>query len=229
MVTTLVRKELKESAWIWLIAAATYAIFVLDVMSVKLWPQFLQRLLPLGTDRTSVWIPFVDSQIEERLAWVSGIFGVCLGVWQSYGESWRGTFPLLLHTPIPRRCIFAVKLAVGLTLTAGLSALALVALSIWAATPGSHPAPFEWSMTKGAWLIWLFGPLWYLGGFTTGLYSARWLGTRLFPLVAVALAVGLIVVFANVLPTWGYVAATAIVGGVLVASIDYLVRTGDFS
>jgi hypothetical protein len=57
---------------------------------------------------------------------------------------------------------------------------------MWAATPGTHASPFEWSMTMPVWGAW-FGMLTiYLGAFLSGLRPGAWVGTRLAPLAAAA-------------------------------------------
>ena len=58
-----------------------------------------------------------------------------------------------------------------------------------AAAPRTHPGPFEWSMTESALRLWLILPLVYLGAFFSGLRPARWFGSRLLPLLSVALAI----------------------------------------
>jgi hypothetical protein len=55
----------------------------------------------------------------------------------------------------------------------------------WAARPGSVAAPFEWSMTESAWRGLAGLTLIYLGTLLTMLRPARWLGTRLLPVIAV--------------------------------------------
>ena len=229
MVKALVWKELKESAWIWLIAAIAYAVFVLDVMRVPLLPG-LVRTMAYGP---RMWdaIPFVNSQIAQGLGWITGSFAVGLGIWQSFGENWRGTFPLILHVPVPRRQLFAWKLILGVSLILGMAGFALAAMCFWAATPGTHASPFDWSMTGFAWRVWFACPLLYLGGFLTGLYPARWLGTRLFPLAAVALAAAALLIGSETqaLPVWIFVLGILLAEGACLAALDYLVRTRDFS
>ena len=44
-----------------------------------------------------------------------------------------------------------------------------------------------WSMTATSWLSWLAMTTVYAAAFLTGLRDARWIGSRLFPLVSVVL------------------------------------------
>ncbi len=230
MVKALLVKELKESSWIWLLAAAAYAVLTLDVMRVPLLTGFVRQFTmgPFASDE----IPFVNAQVAQGLGWITGSFAVGLGIWQSFGESWRGTFPLLLHMPISRRRLFAWKLSVGLTLTLGLAGLALAAMCVWAATPGTHASPFEWDMTGFSWRVWFVGPLLYLGGFTTGLYPARWLGTRLFPLLIAAVIGAMLLIVSEVtqmLPGWVFVPAIVVAEGAFLVAIGHLIQTRDFA
>lgn len=229
MVRALVLKELKESAWIWLTAAAAYAILALDVMRVPLLTGFARRLT-MGYD-ASVSIPFVNSQIAQGLGCITGAFAICLGVWQSFGETWRGTFPLLLHVPMARKRLVAWKVILGVALALGLPVLALLAMSLWAAMPGTHASPFEWSMTEFCWRICFTAPLFYLGGFVTGLYPAHWLGTRLFPLLLAALIVAMLLIAseAHSLPLWIFAIAILAAEGAFIIVLGRIVRTRDFA
>jgi hypothetical protein len=94
----------------------------------------------------------------------------------------------LLHRPVSRRRIYGAKLLVGLTtcLICGLAPFLMYAF--WAATPGTHASPFEWSMTKDVWVAWLWMTAIYLGAFLSGIRPAAWLGTRLAPLAAAVLS-----------------------------------------
>ena len=229
MVKAFVLKEIKESAWIWLIAAAAYAILSLDVMRVPLLPAFLRQTI-LGSAPAET-IPFVNLQIAQGLGWITGLFAVGLGIWQSFGESWRGTFPLILHAPMPRQRLFCCKLAVGSVLVLGLAGIALAVMSLWAATPATHASPFEWDMTGFSWRVWFAGPLLYLGGFAAGIYPARWLGTRLFPtMIAVFLvSVFLITSETAALSVWIFAPGIVLAECAYLVTIGHLIRSRDFA
>jgi hypothetical protein len=64
--------------------------------------------------------------------------------------------------------------------------LPILVYALWAAMPGTHPGPFEWSMTRPAFQVWLLMPLVYLAAFASGIRPARWFGSRLLPLFSVA-------------------------------------------
>ena len=77
----------------------------------------------------------------------------------------------------------------GAGLYLAFSAVPILVYAWWAATPGTHAGPFEWSMTLPAWQLWLSITAIYLAAFLVGMRPARWIGSRLLPLVAVGLFV----------------------------------------
>jgi hypothetical protein len=232
MVRALALKELKESAWLWLLAAAAYAIFALDAMRFPLMPtSVLMSMLANYSYGPTQLIPFVNPQIATMFGWITAGFALALGIWQSFGESWRGAYPLVLHLPLSRRRMVGVKLATGMAITLGVAAIALVIVCVWAATPGTHASPFEWSMTAQAWRVWLASTIFYLGAFATGIYPARWIGTRLFPTVAASLTGCLLLMAsgAGSLSLAWFLAILIVTDAVLLVVIDGLANTRDFS
>jgi len=195
---------------------------VLDVMRMPL----IKGFLSTGNE-----IPFVMPLIPKGLGTITAVLAVVLGFWQSYGETRHGTFPLLLNLPIARRRLFALKIAVGLGLTWGLAGIALAVLCIWAATPGTHASPFDWSMTVFSWCVWFAMPLLYLAGFTMGIYPARWLGNRVFPLLTAGFVLLCLFVASDnqMLPATVFVLLVLLADVVFIAAIDYIIRTRDFS
>jgi hypothetical protein len=132
----------------------------------------------------------------------------------------------LLHRPLLRTQLVGAKLLVGICLYLTVAALPILLYALWAATPGTHASPFEWSMTLESWKGWLTMTAIYLGGFLSGIRPGLWKGTRLLPLiVAVLLAILLTVV--PWVWAWGAV-ALAILDAILVTTIFYVARTRDF-
>src|SRR3990172_1383109 len=130
-------KELRETAWIVLLAAAAYAWAVSSLVHL---------LSPPGTEPKET-IPFVDGEFRQGFLLFSGALVIALGLRQSLGETVRGTWPFLFHRPASRRRLVGVKLATGAGLYLVVSMLPIVVYASWAATPGTHAGPFEWSMT----------------------------------------------------------------------------------
>jgi hypothetical protein len=219
MFRALVYKELRETGWIALIALAAYLVFVINCAGYLPVPFFYR-----GGGYTT---PFLDGEFSNYFCVVSVLFAIALGLAQTVLESRRGTWLFLLHRPMRRRHIFAVKLAVGCGLYLGGGALGIVALGLWAAIPGNHASPFEWWMTADTWKAWAAIGLLYVGAFLTGMRSARWFGTRLFPLFAAGIAALFLVVF----PPWPIlrVAAGVLVAACLAVLIDYTAHERDFS
>jgi ABC-type transport system involved in multi-copper enzyme maturation permease subunit len=188
----LMRKELREVFGIAAAALGCYLALVASLMGAKVFDWVPG--MPNGTNE----VPFVGSEFTTMFLVVSVVFAVALGFRQSAWESSQGTYLFLLHRPLARDRVFLVKLFVGggvLLISAGLP---IVVYGWWAATPGTHPGPFEWSMAAPTAQLALLMPLLYLGAFLSGLRPGRWFGTRLFPLAA---SVVFLVVLYN-LPWW---------------------------
>ena len=128
-----------------------------------------------------------------------------------------------------RRRLFAVKIASGITFVLGPAAIALAIVCAWAAMSGTHASPFEWDMTTGAWRSWIAVPLLYLGGFATGIYQARWIGTRLFPLLTSFVFFAGFLSGGEAIPFWVFLFLCLLADGVFLAVIHHLIRTRDFS
>jgi len=181
-------KELRET---WAFAALAVALFAgLVCNQIGKWNHLLSYLLGWipglkPCDCPSLF-PFLYDSFQTPYTFVAAGLAIVLGLRQSAWEPSQGTSHYLLHLPLSRPNIFLSKLLVGGGLLLGCSLLPLVAYGAWASTPGTHPAPFAWSMARPVFQIWLTMPLLYLGAFLTGIRPALWYGSRLLPLVAVA-------------------------------------------
>jgi hypothetical protein len=231
MVRVLALKELRETGWVWLLAAAALIVLALDAMRMPLLPGVVSILISQSYRSGGAEIPFVGGQIAVNFGFGMGLFGIVLGLRQTFGELRGGTFPLTLHLPMSRRSLFAVKLVTGIALIWGLGGIALATVCWWAATPGTHASPFEWSMTADSWRTWFAMPIVYLGAFTTGISPARWFGTRLFPLVTACLGTMLILIAAGLADVSPLAFVIAVVGtvGAYLTILDHLVAVRDFS
>ena len=163
----LVRKELRETVGIVAVGLGFYLLWVFVVIN--------------GSNRER--IPFLGDEFRSGWVFISWGLATALGLKQSTWERLRGTYLFLLHRPTDRLTIFANKLLIGLV-TLELAALVPVVIyCVWAGSAGTHASPFRWWMTAPTWHVWLSLPIVYLGAFLSGLLPARWLGTRLAPLV----------------------------------------------
>jgi hypothetical protein len=182
MTSALAYKEFREILGIAALGLAALLLVALTSMGFSPLPGLLPGPKP-GR------IPFVHDDFSQQFAIAAGLLAIALGLWQSLGD-FRGDAQLfLLHRPVPWRTIYATKLLAGLAayLASGMAAILLYA--IWAATPGTHASPFEWTMTAPVWKLWFALTALYLGALLTGIRPAAWLGTRLAPLAAALAAV----------------------------------------
>jgi hypothetical protein len=208
-------KELRETAGIVLLALAAYVYAVTNLAGAQIPPVFL------GEEG----IPFVGGCFVAAFAMISGSLVVALGLRQSLGESYRGTYLLLLHRPESRQRLIGAKLLAGAGVYLILSVAPILAYGWWAATPGTHASPFEWSMTVPAWKVWIALVPLYLAAFLTGIRPAHWFGTRLAPLAAV----GLLVALVQFVPWWPVFALlVAALTAALTGNIFFVAKERDY-
>jgi hypothetical protein len=217
MLKSLAIKELRESVGIVAVAVLAAAYSLATKTGVSIFPVFY------GYSRTG--FPFVSDGFTTLYVLVIGALAIALGLKQSAGEGRRDTFYFLLHRPAARRSIFGTKLSVGAGFVLFVGGLLVLLYAIWASTPGKVAAPFYWSMTAGAWRLWLCMPLLYLGAFLSGIRPARWFGTRLMPLATAAFATFLIALA----PWWWLTTvALAVCAAILIVSIFYYAEQRDY-
>jgi len=181
----MIAKELRETIWIALVALGVYLVATVELMGYNLESMvYMERH----------WIPFASGEFGSMFGTISACLAMALGFRQSIWESFRGTWPVLLHRPVRRRWVMGAKLSAGLGLYLVTAAMPILLYAGWAATPGTHASPFEWSMTLGAWQIWLAITGFYLAAFLVGIRPARWIGSRLLPLVGVGVLVVILAV-----------------------------------
>ena len=225
MVPALVRKELRETRAFAALALVLYLVFVSKLTGQG--GPLLASLLSfaVGMGRTPAEVPFVQDQFQPVLLLIGGALAIALGLRQSAWEPSQGTALYLLHLPLARRTILATKLLTGIGLLLACTLLPILAYAAWAATPGTHPGPFEWTMTGPAFRIWLLLPLVYLGAFASGIRPARWFGSRLLPLFASLPPVLLL----YAAPHWWLIGLLlGLVAAVLVSDTLWVAETRDF-
>lgn len=220
----LVLKEVRECAPLAAMAAAAYGCILAHAFGVYMvfWP------VPEQQD-----IPFVTDSFVTQTTFVSFCLAVGLAMKQTLAESMGGTWLWLLHRPMVRRRIIAVKLVTGATVYLVCAALPVLLYACWAALPRTHPSPFYWSMTQGAWEGWGIVGLMYFGSFLSALRPGRWIGTRLLPLVGTATLAGVVYAASDLSRTWFVTAGVwllfAVLGVIVVSGIQQLGRVRDFS
>lgn len=217
MTRALVYKELREVLGIAALGVAASMILALTFIG---W-----RPLEMLWSSSQGTIPFVNDSFATQFGLLAFALAAALGFRQSLGDFLGDAQMFLLHRPVSRQHVYGVKLAVGLGAYLLCAAVPVLLYGWWAAQPGTHASPFDWSMTHTAWRIWLGMTAVYLGAFLAGIRPAAWFGTRLLPLVT---ASGVFVLF--VVP-WSWMIALpvlAAVDAVLVVLILHVVATRDF-
>jgi ABC-type transport system involved in multi-copper enzyme maturation permease subunit len=226
MVLTIVKKEVRETWGFAALALGLYLLYVSNLTGTG--SRVLSQLLGWmpGISGQPAIVPFVHDRFHTILAVVATALAIALGFRQSAWEPSQGTSLYLLHLPLTRRTIFVTKLVTGIGVLLGCTLLPILVYAGWAAMPGTHPGPFEWSMTGPAFRTWLLMPLVYLGAFASGIRPARWFGSRLLPLVSVTAPASI----ASALPQWWLIGlpVVLIVAVVLVSDILWETETRDF-
>lgn len=213
-------KELREVLWIALAALGCYLVLTISLMGGMLFDWVPG--MPGPED-----VPFVTGGFTTRFTLISLVFAAALGFRQSAWEASRGTYLFLLHRPLRREAIFLMKLAIGASVLLIGASFPIVLYGSWAAMPGTHAGPFEWSMTGSAWRLTLLMPLAYLGAFLSGLRPARWFGTRLLPLAASLVLLGLMIS----LPAWWRLGLplTLVLCGLLAGNVCFVARMREYA
>jgi len=217
MWTALLTKELRECGLYAALALAAIVHFLGGGMGLP--------LIPMGDGRGNE-IPFLSEGREAEFLTVAIIAACVLGLHQTMWESWRQTTLVLLHRPVPREWLFLGKLAAGAILLVAITAVPLLVYCLWAATPGTHASPFFWGMTESWWRTVPIALVCYLGAFLAGLRPARWIGSRVWPVVAaisVAVALKYVLIWIPLI----YVGFLAL-SGVLLSSILQTARTREY-
>ncbi len=226
MVLAIVKKELRETRAFAVLALVVYLIYLSNLTGQ--WGRLLSWIFAWvpGMNLEPPDVPFVEGPFERILFFIGAALAITLGFRQSAWEPSQGTAQYLLHLPLSRRTIFVTKLTTGISLLLGCTLVPILIYAIWAAMPATHAGPFEWSMTVPAFQVWLLMPLAYLGAFASGIRPARWYGSRLLPLVSVALPGSILVGLAQ----WWLIALPLLllVAAVLVSDILWEVETRDF-
>jgi ABC-type transport system involved in multi-copper enzyme maturation permease subunit len=226
MVLAIVRKELRE---IWAFAALALALYVIYVSKLTgKGSGLLSSLLGWlpGMNAAAVDVPCVEGGFLPMYFFIGVGLAISLGFRQSAWEPSQGTALYLLHLPLGRRTIYLTKLVTGMCLLLVCTLLPILIYAAWAATPGTHPGPFEWSMTGGAFQTWLIMPLGYLGAFASGIRPARWFGSRLLPLLAAAIPG----IFSYAVPHWWLIGLPLLLAmaAVFVSNILWETESRDF-
>jgi hypothetical protein len=217
MLKAMTYKELRETLGIVLLALVAFLAITTRQMGYV--------HLPWGRG-SGTGIPFIDPDFLEFFLWVAAFFAIALGLRQTLGEAVHGTYSFLWHRPASRRWLLGMKLAVGVLTYLICAAIPILIYALWAATPGTHPSPFQWSMTSEVWQMWLWMTLLYFAAFLSGIRPGRWFGTRLIPLAAACAGI-FIFINAEIFGFWG-ILTILFADALFLAAIFLVARQRDF-
>jgi ABC-type transport system involved in multi-copper enzyme maturation permease subunit len=226
MVLAIVRKELRETRLFAALAVGVYLLYLSTF--IGRWSRpitvLFETFLPMYVSAPD--IPFVEDNFVSMFFFTGFPLAIALGFRQSAWEPSQGTALYLLHLPMARSTIFLAKVMTGIGLLLACTLLPIVLYATWAAFPGTHAGPFEWSMTGPAFHLWLLLPIAYLGAFASGIRPASWFGSRLLPLISVTVP-GIFIYF---LINWWLIGFPLLFFGVaiLVSDILWEAETRDF-
>ncbi len=131
-------------------------------------------------------MPFHGPQFSITVLLWGGILAGILGLWQTFRESQSRTWHFVLHRPVDRSLILWSKVAASAVIFALAILLPVIAVCLWAATPGTHASPFRWSLTGPVWFAAATGSAIYLAALFAGLRRGHLIGPRWWPLIGVA-------------------------------------------
>lgn len=126
----------------------------------------------------------VWTNITATLTFGAPLAGLLLGLLQILPELRRDLWAFLVHRPASRATLFWGKALAGLGLYALATGLPLLAVALWARTPGHLAGPFDPRLTLGGVAAILVGVVFYFAGMLTALRPARWWGSRALPIAA---------------------------------------------
>ena len=220
MISALVYKEFREALPIAGLGMAALLVIALDAMGYSVAPSSFGP-------RSQGAIPFLYDSMVARFGMIAAALALALGFWQSLGDFWGSAQLFVLHRPVPRHVVYSVKLAVGLAVYFACTFVPLAIYTWWAATPGTHASPFDWSMTATVGGTLLTMTAIYLGAFLSGIRPAAWMGTRLAPLAAA----GLTSVVAFTSQSYWWVGTLQMLVGeiALIAAILHVAASRDFA
>lgn len=179
MYRSLIWKELRET---WLLGAVAF-LFLLTVVANDVGLTFYQFKFSLRPALDARAALFENASIIPWTAFVAAFLGAVVALYQTLGESVRGTWVFLMHRPMERWRIILCKLAAGAIVVLLASAAPFI-FALWRTRPDASPAPFYWWMTIPVWRHILAASIVYLGAFVSGMRPARSYGTKYWPLVA---------------------------------------------
>lgn len=164
------------------------------MLKALVWKEF-RELLPmaviaLGLQFLLIAYAFNDWRIHSApgnvaatfpfLYITSLVFAICAGLWQGAREVSQNTYQFLLQRPVERTTVFAVKVCSGVVICFVVGLAPSILFTAWMLEVVRYEDDFAvalWGLVGGLWLI-------YFGALLSGLWPARWYGSRFYPVLA---------------------------------------------
>jgi hypothetical protein len=108
--------------------------------------------------------------------------GLVLGLQQYWLPGFRGIWPFLLHRSISRKTLLIAKIAAGAIAFIISCGLIWTLLYFYSSRPGIFETPPAFKFYLEGWLLIFLGFAVYLATALSGLSTARWYTTKIFPL-----------------------------------------------
>jgi hypothetical protein len=115
------------------------------------------------------------------------LIAAALGFLQVLPERRRDQWAFLFHRPASPGALFWGKALAGLALYLLATLVPLIAVGVWAATPGNMVAPFDARLLLSGIVAVFSGSIAYFGALISASRSARWYGSRALPAIIGAL------------------------------------------
>lgn len=132
-------------------------------------------------------VPIVSPAYLGKLALISYVLALGLGVSLTWKEEIKKTWAFLLHRPVTRGQLLGVKLCAGIGLFLSAVTIPYLLFALWSFIPGKYPAPWCRQFLYPGIEIIVRGCAVFLGSFLMGLRKGRWYGSRILPLAGTAL------------------------------------------
>jgi hypothetical protein len=216
-----------------------------EMLKALVWKEF-RELLPMSAIALAVQVLLICYAINDWrvhhnqgnvyatfpiLYIASLVFVLCAGLWQGARELSQNTYQFLLQRPVTRTSVFGIKVGFGalVCFVAGLAPIIL--FTVWTQNVvrrDDDSVSTVLGLCGGAWLI-------YFGALLSGLWPARWYGSRFYPLLAGILLYILLQVFYSMLShvTWPSRDAIPLLGPIVslgfVLAVLYVGQTRDYS
>ncbi|HEX4124185.1 MAG TPA: hypothetical protein VHY37_05605, partial [Tepidisphaeraceae bacterium] len=154
------------------------------------------------------------------------LIGLGMGLLVVLPDLPAGKWAFLTHRPIGRGRIFFGKFLAATTLYFFATALPMTLTTAWVVIPGDMVGPFVWQMLLPRLAHLLAGWAALAAGMLVAARKGRWIGSRLLPAGAAALAWGMVQNFSTVAPVFAVLSAALML--TLAAAYAAFVNGGEY-